>query len=70
MCIPLQEISGTVTEATSSSAIAAEKKPEGVAPEKDTSDDFELPKKKKKRRPVSICSLCYPQNYQLLKYGV
>ena len=53
-----QEMSGTVIEADSSSAIAADKKSEDAAPEKDTFDDFELPKKKKKRRPVSIFIMC------------
>ena len=53
-----QEISGTVTEAASSSAVAAEKKLEDASPGKDTFDDFELPKKKKKRRPVSIYIMC------------
>ena len=55
--ISFQEISGTVTEAASSSAIPVEKQSEDAAPEKDTFDDFELPKKKKKRRPVSVFAI-------------
>lgn len=47
----LEEISAAVSEAPSSSAVTAEKKIEDVTPEKDSFDDFELPKKKKKRRP-------------------
>lgn len=52
--ISFQEMSGTVIEAASSSAVPVEKQSEDAVPEKDTLDDFELPKKKKKKRPVSI----------------
>ena len=55
--ISFQEISRTVTEAPSSSAVPVEKQPEDAAPEIDTFDDFELPKKKKKRRPVSVSTI-------------
>ena len=42
-----------VTKAPSSSAAPAPVTQVNTAPEKDSSDDFELPKKKKKKRPVN-----------------